>query len=96
MSETLSESLYPFVKVSSPNDKNYQTLREQEILLNSRIRYAVSNCKNSVGIKTNNLANISSEEKSSIETCLQKNYLDNDSSYFGKRDSIFIDLNSYN
>ena len=96
MSESLTESLYPFVKVNSPTDPIYQKLRNEEIILNRRIRYAVSNCKNSLGIKTNNLAHISLEEKTSIETCLQKNYLDKNNSYFGKRDSIFIDLNSYN
>ena len=96
MSESLSESLYPFVKVTSPQDDTYQRVRNQEILLNSRVRFAVTNCKNSLGIKTNNLGGITVEEKTEIENCLQKNYLDKDNSYFGQRDSIFIDLNSYN
>ncbi len=96
MSESLSESLYPFVNVTSPNEETYRKLRNQEIILNSRIRYAVANCKNNLGIKTNNLGGITLEEKTAIETCLQKNYLEKDNSYFGKRDSIFIDLNSYN
>ena len=96
MSENLIDSLYPFVKINSQNNPSFRRLREQEILLNNRLRAAVTSCKNNLGIKTNNLGHISEEEKLSIETCLQNNYLKGDQDYFGKRDSIFIDLNNYN
>ncbi len=96
-SHQLLDSLYPFVNVSA--DRRNPTFiknRLREIELNLAVRTAVTTCKNGLGIKTTNLSHVTDEEKTAIENCIQKNFLDKDPNYFGNRDTIFLDLNNYN
>lgn len=96
-SNHLLDSLYPFVKISEDRkSSSFITKRMAEIELNLKVRTAVSTCKNSLGIKTTNLSHVTDEEKLAIEDCIQKNYLDKNPNYFGDRDTVFLDLNSYN
>lgn len=96
-SQQLIDSLYPFVKIASDKkDPIYVRNRLREIELNTKVRTALTTCKNSLGIKTTNLSHITDEEKLSIEDCIHKNYLAYNPNYFGNRDTIFVDLNTYN
>jgi hypothetical protein len=59
----------------------------------SRLRNAISFCKNSLEITAVSDRNLKAEERVGIERCLTENYLLKfGNNYFGKRDLIFIDL----
>lgn len=93
----LIDSLYSFVKITADKrDPVYIRNRLREIELNSKVRNAVTTCKNGLGVKTTNLSHITDEEKLSIEECIHKNYLAANPNYFGNRDTVFIDLHNYN
>lgn len=89
-------NLYSFVKTEKERtNSEYINQRLAEHQLTCKLRSAVSFCKTSVGIRTNNLSKLSNEEKEAVESCLTENFLKDDPNYFGERDTIFLDLNEY-
>jgi hypothetical protein len=65
----------------------------QERELASRLRNAISFCKNSLEMQAVSDRNLKAEECLGLERCLTENYLVKEGlDYFGKRDLIYIDL----
>lgn len=87
---------YPFVRTDRKRDDSSfvsDVLKEQEIV--RKQRNAVFLCKSLLQIKTNNISKLSNDEKMEIEVCLRKNFLKHDPNYFGKRNTVFLDLFEY-
>lgn len=85
---------YSFVDTVLPRTHpSFPEIVNKEYAITEKIRSAVSYCKTLNGITVRDISKISGSDKLLIEDCLQKNFLSQDSEYFGKRDTIFIDLN---
>ena len=77
-------------KISNEKDF-YDFIREREFT--SRLRNAISHCKNSLEITVTHDRALKADQKVSFERCLTENYLlKYGKDYFGKRDLIYIDL----
>lgn len=86
-------NMYPFVRAEKErSDPEFISKRLNEYQLMKKQRGAVSFCKNMIGMRTINISSITNEEKELIEKCLYKNFLEKEPDYFGKRDTIFLDL----
>lgn len=89
-------NLYPFVKtVDEKVSVQYLGQRKWELDLMVKQRKAVTFCRNYLAITTTDLSKLTNIEKESVENCLKDNFLDQDPDYFGKRDTIFLDLHNY-
>jgi hypothetical protein len=89
-------NLYSFVKTEkNKSDQEYVEQRLWEYNLMRKQRNAVSFCKKLTVIKLNDLSQITNEDKERIEGCLRENFLSKDPNYFGRRDTIFLDLHNY-
>ncbi len=85
---------YNFVDTVLPRTHpSFPETFNKEYAITEKVRSAISYCKKINGITVRDISKISGNDKLAIEECLQKNFLANDPSYFGKRDTIFIDLN---
>ena len=77
-------------KISNENDLR-EFLREREF--SSRLRNAISFCKESLDITVIHDRALKADQKLGFERCLAENYLlKYGKDYFGKRDLIYVDL----
>lgn len=86
-------SKYPFVETKlCRNSKEFykNRLAEEEII--GKIRNATLFCKKETELLGTELANMNADDKLKMEQCLNDNFLSKDVNYFGKRDTIFIDM----
>jgi hypothetical protein len=89
-------NFYSFVRIESDkNDPSYIEARQKEHSIMTNQRNAVTFCKNVLAINTYDLSKIGNEEKEAIENCLRENFLYKNPNYFGKRDTIYLDLHNY-
>lgn len=94
--ENLKESLtlkYPFVdsKLCRKSKEFYNKRVEEEAII-QKIRDATNFCKKETELLGTELANMTFDDKFKMEQCLVDNFLSKDMNYFGKRDTIFIDM----
>jgi uncharacterized UPF0146 family protein len=84
---------YEFVNTQLPrNSQEFLKQRIVEVGITSKIREAANYCKQFCGVTASDLSRVTVEDKIKVEKCLRDNYLSKDPNYFGKRDTIFIDL----
>lgn len=90
---SVSNNEYHFINTQLPRDSvEFKNERIIEEGITSRIRQAANFCKSLSGVTASDLSRVSFEDKIKVEKCLRDNYLSKDPNYFGKRDTIFIDL----
>lgn len=83
---------YPFVKVNSRTSQEYSKGRQEEEEITGKIRAATNFCKSQAQISGKDITKIDQAQKLAVEKCLRDNFLSQDINYFGKRQTIFIDL----
>ena len=77
---------------SSIENLNFlQDLKKEESLI-SKTRSAVKFCLNSTGVTATDVSKVTPEDKVNVENCLRENFLSKNPDYFGKRQTIFLDL----
>lgn len=90
---SVSNNEYSFINTLLPrNSVEFRNERILEESITSKIRLAADFCKRLSGVTASDLSRVSIEDKINVEKCLRDNYLSKDPNYFGKRDTIFIDL----
>ena len=96
---TLDQRIFNMYNFAQNNNEAsnpyYVQNRKWEYTLMNKQRQAVSFCKKIAGINHNDLSKLIDTDKENIERCLNDYFIKNDPNYFGERDIIFLDLDTY-
>lgn len=83
---------YPFAETElSRNNEKFLELRKKEEEITGKIRNATRLCLSQNHIYSRDITSLSKDDKIKVESCLQ-GFVEKDANYFGKRQTIFIDL----